>query len=71
MVLPTPEFFPDPYDGTRKAVHDLFDRVREYMGVEDGIIRLKFIKPRANPLFLVNDGGEALPTEAGGLYEGQ
>jgi hypothetical protein len=70
VVLPTPEFFPDPYDGTRKAVRDLFDRVREYMGVEDGIIRLKFIKPQADPLFLVNDSGEALPTEAGGLYEG-
>jgi len=70
MILPTPEFFPDPYDGSRKSVYDLFDRVCEYMGVEPGLIRLKFLRPSPNPLFLVNDGGEAVPTEAAGLYGG-
>lgn len=71
MVLPTREYFPDPYDGSRKAVRVLFDRVCDYMGVEPGLIRLKFLRPSANPLFLVNDGGEAVPTEAAGLYEGE
>src|SRR5262245_5592671 len=70
IILPTPEFFPDSYDGSRKSVRVLFDRVCDYMGVEPGLIQLKFLKPAANPLFLVNDGGEAVPTEAAGLYEG-
>ena len=69
-MLPTPEYFPDSYDGSRDAVQVLFDRVCEYMGVDSGLIRLKFLKPSANPLFLVNDSGEAVPTEAAGLYEG-
>lgn len=70
VILPTPEFFPDPYDGSRDAVFDLFDRVCGYMGVERGLLRLEFLRPAANPLFLVNDGGEALPTEAAGWYMG-
>jgi len=70
VILPTPEFFPDPYDGSRRAVFDLFDRVCDYMGVEQGLLRLEFMRPAANPLFLVNDRNEAVPTEAAGWYEG-
>lgn len=70
VVLPTPEFFPDPYDGSRDSVFPLFDRVCDYMGVERGLLRLEFLRPAANPLFLVNDGGEAVPTEAAGWYAG-
>ena len=70
MVLPTPEFFPDPYDGSRKAVRALFDRVCDYMGVEPGRVRLKFIKPLSDRLAIVNDAGEAVPDQAAGLYEG-
>ncbi len=69
-VLPTPAFFPDRYDGSRRAVRDLFDRVSDYMGVEPGAVTLGFLKPSANPLYLVSDGGEQVPTEAAGLYEG-
>ena len=69
IYLPTPDHFPDHYDGSHDAVHLLFDRVCDYMGVEQGAVRLMFLKPAANPLFLVNDSGEALPTEAAGLYE--
>lgn len=68
-ILPTPQFFPDPFDGTRKSARDLFDRVCEYMGA-DPTISLKFFKPSPNPLFLVNEAGEAVPSEAAGLYEG-
>src|SRR5262245_27384325 len=70
MILPTPEFFPDPYDGSKRAVFDLFDRVCDYMGVEQGILQLEFFRPSPNPLFLVNQGGEAIPTEAAGWYAG-
>jgi hypothetical protein len=70
MILPTPEFFPDSYDGSRDSVFALYDRVCDYMGVDRGLLRLEFLRPAANPLFLVNDGGEALPTEAAGWYMG-
>ena len=71
IILPTPEFFPDPYDGSYKSVQVLFDRVCDYMGVERGLIRLEFLQPSDNPLFLVNGSGEAVPTEAAGWYEGE
>jgi hypothetical protein len=68
MTLPTPEYFPDPYDGSHQSVHLLFDRVCDYMGVERGLLRLEFLQPSDNPLFLVNACGEAVPTEAAGWY---
>lgn len=71
MILPTPAFFPDPYDGSRRAARVLFDRVCDYMGVEPGLLRLEFFRPSPNPLFLVNDGGEAVPTQAAGWYAGE
>ncbi len=71
IVEPTDEFFPDRYDGSRAAVKTMFRRVCGYMGVRPSAVRLEFLRPSANPLFLVNDGGEAVPTEAAGLYEGR
>ncbi len=34
IVLPTPEFFPDPYDGSREAATAIFDHVCQYMEVD-------------------------------------
>ncbi|MCI0464656.1 MAG: hypothetical protein L0Z62_47635 [Gemmataceae bacterium] len=68
VIEPTPEFFPDPYDGSRKAVRCLFARVCEYMGVVPETIKLKFFKEPRN-LWLVNEKGDWLP-HAAGLYEG-
>lgn len=34
VVLPTPEHFPDPYDGSEEAARLLFGRVCRYMGVD-------------------------------------
>ncbi len=34
IVLPTDEFFPDPYDGTPRAAQAMFRRVCGYMGVD-------------------------------------
>ena len=33
IILPTPEFFPDAWDGSPKAVRRLFRRVCQYMEV--------------------------------------
>jgi hypothetical protein len=68
IILPTPEFFPDPWDGSRQAAHRLFRRVCEYMGVEPGRVGLRFFAEK-HSLWLVNERGQDLPTSAAGLYE--
>jgi hypothetical protein len=67
LVLPTPEFFPDAYDGSTAAVRAMFDRVRERMGVDEERVRLAFMDASRGPM-LVNGDGDALPTAAG-LWE--
>ena len=42
VVLPTEEFFPDPWDGSPEAVQLLFRRVCGLMGVRPKAVRLEF-----------------------------
>ncbi len=42
IILPTPEFFPDPWDGTTKAARRMFRRVCSYMRVDLDSVDLKF-----------------------------
>ncbi len=42
IILPTAEFFPDPWDGSPKAARKMFRRVCSYMGVDDDAAELKF-----------------------------
>src|SRR5437588_162542 len=46
VVLPTPKFFPDPYDGEEADVRPLLDRVCCYMGVDPGRFDLHFFDKR-------------------------
>jgi hypothetical protein len=46
ILLPTVEFFPDPWDGSRQAAGRLFHRVCEYMGVDPEVVQLKFFDDR-------------------------
>lgn len=48
VILPTPDFFPDPWEPTPKGTGPLFRRVCEYMGVEVDEVRLEFHNDR-NP----------------------
>src|SRR5262249_34260026 len=41
IILPTPEFFPDPWDGSPKAVRQMFRRACSYMGVDSDCLELK------------------------------
>jgi len=41
VILPTAEFFPDPYDKTPATVEMLFQRVCSYMEVERSSIELE------------------------------
>src|SRR5262249_51752236 len=42
VTLPTPEFFPDPYEGSENDARQVFSRVCGYMGVDVGRIELGF-----------------------------
>jgi hypothetical protein len=70
IVLPTPEFFPDPYDGSKRAVRTLLDRVCGYMDVVPDVVALKFVSD-AGKIWLVNEAGQYLPHAAGTYQEGQ
>ncbi len=70
IVLPTPEFFPDAYDGSKRSVRKLLDRVCEYMDVVPSLVALKFVAD-AGKLWLVNDVGQYLPHAAGTNEEGE
>src|SRR5262245_39145141 len=68
IVLPTTEFFPDPYDGSEEAVRTLVDRVCGHMDVDPELVRLKFVA-EAGKIWLVNGAGKYLPPGAAGTYE--
>ena len=68
IVRPTPEFFPDPYDGSKKAVRQLLDRVCEYMDVVPDLVELKFVSDSGK---IWNVEGFAQPGAAGTYEEGE
>jgi hypothetical protein len=46
IILPTNEFFPDPYDGSPKSVRRMFRRVCNYMEVDPETIEIKLFTDR-------------------------
>jgi hypothetical protein len=68
IILPTQEFFPDDYNGSKKAARIMLDRVCGYMDVPPEQVALKFFKAQGN-LGLVNDRGEAITNAPAGTYE--
>jgi hypothetical protein len=69
LVLPTAEFFPDSYDGSKQAVRTLLDRVCGYMDVVPDLVALRFLSD-AGKIWLVNESGQYLPQAAGTYEEG-
>lgn len=69
VILPTEEFFPDPYDRSKKSVRNLVDRVCEYMDVVPDLIELKLVA-NAGKIEFVNEAGQYLPDAAGTYEEG-
>lgn len=70
LVLPTQEFFPAAYDGSKKSVRRLLDQVCEYMDVVPDLVALKFVAD-AGKIWLVNEAGDYLPGAAGTYEEGE
>jgi hypothetical protein len=50
VVLPTEEFFPDPWDGSPKAARRMFNRVCGYMGVDPGAVELRLFDEKTTSL---------------------
>jgi hypothetical protein len=57
LVLPTPEFFRDPYDGSKRAVRTLLDRVCSYMDVAPDEVQPSYV-----------DAKEVRPHSGWGIY---
>ena len=70
VILPTPEFFPDPYDGSEPSVRTMLDRVCGYMGVAPSLVDMEMVSD-AGKLWLVNESGQYLPHAAGTYEEGE
>jgi hypothetical protein len=70
VILPTSDFFPDGIDGTESSIRNLLDQVCGYMDADPQAVELRLFKPK-NGLWVVNEGGKALPTGPGGLYDNQ
>ncbi len=69
IVRPSPEFFPDPYDGSKPAVRALLDRVCDYMDVVPDLVELKFVSDAGKIWTVAPD--LALPSAAGTYEEGE
>jgi hypothetical protein len=57
VILPTPEFFPDAYDGSEATIRTLLDRVCVYMGVPPASVAVSLYEDRP-------------PAELAGLVDG-
>ena len=69
MVLPTAQFFPDPYDGSEAgSAGAMLDRVCDYMGVAPGLVELELAADSGKNLWLVNESGQYLPPHPAGTY---
>ena len=70
VILPTVEFFPDTYDGSREDVRRELDRVCGYMGVDPGGVALdlytEYVEAAELPVVTVRRHGTAGQYEAAG-----
>jgi hypothetical protein len=67
VVLPTPEFFPDSYDGTLDSVRTMVKRVAGYMRVDASGLDV-FLFNQSEPEKVEGIGNPLFPGAAG-LYE--
>ncbi len=60
MILPTDDFFPDVYDGSRATIDSMVDRVCEYMDVDPELVDLRYFENDDGSRFhsLASEGSE-------------
>lgn len=67
VVLPTRDFFPDPFDGSKASVKAMLNRVCRYMDVDADRVVLR-LKAATGQVDLVDRTGLQLPGAAAGTY---
>jgi hypothetical protein len=67
VILPTPQFFPDPFDGSESSIRTMLDRVCGYMDVDRELVDLEFTD-HCGKIWMVNDSGQYLPSGMAGTY---
>lgn len=68
VVLPTDEFFPDPYDSSTEALHALFLRVCGYMHVQPSRVKLELIPDHAGELIDLLPAWSGSPKDVAGVH---
>lgn len=68
IILPTREFFPDPFDGSDRAISALLYRACGYMEVDPDRVDLEIVS-NTGKLWLVNGSGKYLPSGAAGTFQ--
>lgn len=69
IVLPTAQFFPDPYRGSYNCIRALLDRVCELMDVDSTLVDLDVVNDQVRAPWMVNESGKLLPNAAAGTYQ--
>ncbi len=68
IILPTSEYFPDPYDGSAESVRRMFERVCEYMEVDPELLDVELYSDRTPGSVLAVDASAGIA--AGTWQEG-
>jgi tetratricopeptide (TPR) repeat protein len=67
VMLPTDDFFPEPFDGSADSVRTIFKHVSHYMGIDSDSIELKIHQP-SHPSYFNTNFNQLSPNWTG-LYE--
>jgi hypothetical protein len=71
IVLPTADFFPDPWDGSDQAARRMFRRVCEYMTIDPQIVRLELFTDRTSMTAIAIDPTVTVGTWQPGMHPWQ
>jgi hypothetical protein len=68
VMLPTPEYFPDPFDGTERSLEAMFCRIARRMQVDPARVELQVFDDEAHTTMSLVPLAGAKARVAGGLY---
>lgn len=69
IVLPTEEYFPDPYNGSRAGIRKMLDRVCGFMDVDPALIEIRFFENWDSTRFHPLAAGESSERHELGTYQ--
>lgn len=69
IVLPTEEYFPDPYNGSRVSIRKMLDRVCGFMDIDPALVEIRFFENNDSSRFHPLAAGESSERHALGTYQ--